>query len=268
MSDPKKMKVLGVGVNVTDYSDSVDRILLAAAEGRPFTVSAMAVHGLMTGVLDRQHRFRLNHFDFIVPDGQPVRWALNALYDAGLKDRVYGPRLTLELCREAAARSLPVYFYGSTPAVLHKLVSNLEAMFPGLPIAGAEPSLFRLSTENEKHEIAERIRTSGAKLVFVGLGCPRQEIWAYEYRELLPMPLVAVGAAFDFHAGTLAQAPRHLQDWGLEWAFRLCKEPKRLWKRYLTLNPLFLLLFAAQWLTGTTFFKDEGTPPLKECRYA
>ena len=260
--------ILGVGISAVDYEAAVEAITQAAKDGQAFSVSALAVHGLMTGHLDREHRYRLNSFDLCVPDGQPVRWALNLLYKAGLKDRVYGPNLTLYLCQRAAQEGLPVYFYGSQESVLENLTQRLQERFPPLQIAGSSPSLFRPCTPQEKVGIAQTIRDSGARMVFVGLGCPRQEIFAYEFRELLPMPAIAVGAAFDFHAGSLAQAPKVLQDWGLEWAFRLVKEPGRLWKRYLKLNPLYLALIALQFLVGSERFQDSGLPPAEDCNYA
>jgi exopolysaccharide biosynthesis WecB/TagA/CpsF family protein len=265
--DHGKKNVLGILVDSVDYASALDRILQAARQQRPLLVSATAVHGLMTAVLDAQQRYRLNQFDLVVPDGQPLVWALNALYATALPDRVYGPRLTLELCQQAASQGLPVYFYGSKAEVLNRLTARLQNRFPDLMVAGSSPSLFRTTTPQEKREIAARIRDSGARLVFVGLGCPRQEVWAYEYRELLPCPLVAVGAAFDFHAGSLAQAPQFLQDHGLEWLFRLVHEPRRLWKRYLGLNPLFCALLALQWLAGARVFPPHGKPPSVELGY-
>src|SRR5205823_13604830 len=168
----------------------------AARERRPLAVSALAVHGVMTGVLDREHRYRLNHFDLLVPDGQPVRWALNALHRARLKDRVYGPTLMLKTCERAAEEGLPIFLYGSTAEVLAELQANLLRRFPTLRVAGTMPSRFRRLSAAERDETAAAIRASGAALTFVGLGCPRQEVWAFEMREALSMPVLAVGAAF------------------------------------------------------------------------
>jgi len=241
-----KYNLLGVRVNAVDYDQVVRRIIGAARRGQPLTVSALAVHGVMTGALDKTHRFRLNHLDLAVPDGQPVRWALNWLYRAGLKERVYGPTLMLKICAQAALHELPIYLYGSHPRTLTRLQARLRRWYPGLRIAGATPSRFRRLSDADDRADVERIRTSGARIVFVGLGCPRQEVWAYEHREALGMPIVAVGAAFDMHAGTLPQAPGWMQRAGLEWLFRLRCEPRRLWPRYLLLNPLYLLLLALQ----------------------
>jgi exopolysaccharide biosynthesis WecB/TagA/CpsF family protein len=256
----EKRPVLGIDVSGLDYDAAVDRILHAARTGMPLTVTALAVHGLMTGALDRHQRFRLNQLDVVCPDGQPVRWALNLLHGTRLPERVYGPELTVRLCRLAAREGLPVYFYGSRPEVLARMRSNLGRIAPGLRIAGMRPSLFRRSTATEQSSIVEEIKTSGASIVFVGLGCPRQEVWTFENGVRLGTPTIAVGAAFDFIAGTLPQAPAILQRHGLEWLFRLWHEPRRLWRRYLLLNPVFLLFLLLQ-LTGIPLFSDPGLPP-------
>ena len=194
----------------------------------------------MTGVLDVAQNRRLNALDLVVPDGQPVRWALRLLYGINLPDRVYGPTLTLKVLEAAAARGLSVFFYGSKPETLDRLAANARSKYPALLIAGTLPSAFRRLSPEEKFRVADEIKRSRAKLVFVGLGCPRQETWAFEYRALLNMPILAVGAAFDFHAGILPQAPPEWQRRGFEWLYRLLQEPKRLWRRYLFLNPLYL----------------------------
>ena len=257
-----KGSIIGILIDAVDYKAAVDRIILAARESRPMAVSALAVHGLMTGVLHREYKYRLNHFDLLVPDGQPVRWALNLLYGAKLRDRVYGPNLMLALCSRAEKEGLGIFLYGSTQAVLCGLRKNLECRFPSLRIAGMEPSKFRRLSAEEKTELTARIRSTGAAIVFVGLGCPRQEIWAYESREALSMPVVAVGAAFPFFAGTVPQAPKWMQDRGLEWLFRLVAEP-RLWRRYLFLNPLYLFLVALQLLRLSNFSTDGDLPCLE-----
>lgn len=265
MIDRGKYNLLGVLVNVIDYEAAVERVITAACQHQSLTLSALAVHGVMTGVLDAEQRYRLNHLDLVVPDGQPVRWALNALYNVNLADRVYGPTLTLKVCAQAAQEKLPIYLYGSRTEVLQMLIQRLQTQFPNLIIAGAQPSQFRQITREEQLAIATTIANSGATMVFVGLGCPRQEVWAYEHRHLLSMPILAVGAAFDFHAGTLPQAPAKLQRLGLEWAFRLVQEPRRLWRRYMLLNPLYLALFAMQFFRLHQF-DTKGRIP-KPLRY-
>lgn len=262
-----RKNILGVQINAVDYDSAVDQIATAARDSKPFAVSALAVHGLMTGAMDAEHRYRLNRLDLITPDGQPVRWALRWLHGVALPDRVYGPTLMLKTCERAAADGLPIFLFGGSESLLERLRENLLEKFPNLKIAGMRASKFRQLNETEREALIAEIRASGAQITFVGLGCPRQEIWAYEFRDALSMPLLAVGAAFNFHAGLLAQAPKHLQDRGLEWAFRLAKEPRRLWRRYLYLNPLYLTMIAAQWLGLRQFSPESGRRPTTEMRY-
>lgn len=252
MIDRGKKSVLGVKISVIDYDAAVERIVTAASEKRPLGVSALAVHGVMSGATDPTHKYRLNALDIVAPDGQPVRWALRMLHKEQLPDRVYGPDLTLKTCEAAEKEGLSIYLYGSRQVVLEKLVEAFSTEFPALMIAGSEPSKFRHLSEDEVDELANRIRGSGASIIFVGLGCPRQEVFVYENLKRIGLPLLAVGAAFDFHAGILAQAPRWMQNAGLEWLFRLVIEPRRLWKRYIFLNPAFCILFLFQFFG---FFK-------------
>jgi len=261
-----KKNVLGIMIDAVDYDGAVDEILRAARERRGFTVSALAVHGLMTGATDPEQKFRLNHFDLLTPDGQPVRWVLNWLYGAGLRDRVYGPNLTLRVCERAAAEGVKVYFYGSSRDVLARLERSLLQRFPNLVIAGMQVSQFRRLIPAEKDELARRIRESGASILFVGLGCPRQEVFAFECRDALQIPILAVGAAFPFIAGLLPQAPPWIQRAGLEWLFRLVSEPKRLWRRYVFLNPAYILLIALQ-AARLRQFSTQGQRPTEELLY-
>ena len=253
MIDQGAHSVLGVKIHAVDYDRALEALLDAAAARKPFALSALAVHGVMTGASDAEHARRLNGLDMVVPDGQPVRWALALLHGKRLPDRVYGPELTLQVLRALDQQGLSVYLYGSTPEVLERFIANVRCDLPGLKIAGFEASKFRRTTLQEQQDTARRIRDSGANLVLVGLGCPRQEVWVYEYRDLIGLPLLAVGAAFDFHAGTLAQAPKAMQGAGLEWLFRLTQEPKRLWRRYVLLNPVFVGRLALQ-LSGLKHF--------------
>lgn len=266
MRSAGKRNILGILIDAIDYEAAVDAISRAARERRGMAISALAVHGLVTGALDREQKFRLNRFDLLVPDGQPVRWVLNWHYGAGLPDRVYGPSLTLRVCSRAAGDGLPLYFYGGTPEILRGLRESLEHRFPGIQIAGMEPSQFRRITLEEKQALVRRIRASGAALLFVGLGCPRQEVFAYEFYKELSMPVLAVGAAFPFLAGLLRQAPRWMQDSGLEWAFRLASEPRRLWRRYVYFNLAYVALVSIQ-LLGLRRFSIAGQEPSKELLY-
>lgn len=240
MIDAGKVDVLGVDVDAVDYEAATARIIAAAHDRRPYGVSALAVHGVMTGVDDAEHRSRLNALDLVTPDGQPVRWAMNWLHGTGLPDRVYGPRLTLEVCSAAADAELSVYFYGSTQDTLDHLARRLPELVPGLEVAGMRPSRFATASPAELDELAAEIRASGAAICMVGLGCPRQEVFAYENASRLSMPVLAVGAAFDFHAGLQREPPAWVQRAGLQWLQRLVGNPRRLWRRYLVLNPRFV----------------------------
>jgi N-acetylglucosaminyldiphosphoundecaprenol N-acetyl-beta-D-mannosaminyltransferase len=252
MIDLGKKNIGGILINAIDYDAAVARTVQAARHKEPFAVSALAAHGTMTGAADSEHRFRLNSFNLLVPDGQPVRWALNLLHKTSLTDRVYGPNLTLRLLAAAEENKLPVYFYGTSPEILGKLRESLAMLYPSLQIAGMEASRFRQLTPDESFDVIGRIDASGARMLFVGLGCPRQEIFAFEFRSLLSMPIIAVGAAFPFIAGTLQQAPPWMQQRGLEWLFRLIQEPRRLWRRYFVTNSQFVFTIARQ-LLGKKF---------------
>ncbi|MGI8727454.1 MAG: WecB/TagA/CpsF family glycosyltransferase [Solirubrobacterales bacterium] len=264
MIGPTKRNLLGVGVDEVDYEAAVERVIAAAEAGERYGVSALAVHGIATAVLEEDVRRRVNSLELVTPDGQPVRWALNLLHRSGLSDRVYGPELTLRVCAAASRRGLPIYLYGSSEQVVTLLASKLEGRFAGLEVAGAEPSAFHSLSETERRAVIERIRASGAKLVLVGLGCPRQETFVAENSTDLRMPALAVGAAFDFHAGLANEPPPWMQGAGLQWLHRLAGNPRRLWRRYLLLNPLYVLLVAAQWagLRRPELRTGEPLPPL------
>ena len=267
MIDHGKYNVLSIRIDAVDYDAAVERIVDAAQSQRPMAVSALAVHGVMTGALDPVHRYRLNQFELLVPDGQPVRWALNWLYRIKLNERVYGPQLMLCLCEQAAQMELPIFLFGGTAELLTALQTNLLRKYPGLKIAGTRPSQFRRLSTNERQEIVADIKSSGARIAFVGLGCPRQEVWAYEFKNHLSMPILAVGAAFNFHAGKLSQSPTWLQERGLEWAYRLALEPRRLWKRYLLLNPLYLTMLFMQFSRLKAFNPNQAVQPTEELLY-
>lgn len=183
-----------------------------------------------------------------VPDGQPLVWALRALGHPRAT-RVYGPDLMALFCERAASTGLPMYLYGGrTPEALELLGTRLRERFPGLVIAGGHSPPFRALTEDEQQSVLADIERSGAAVVWVGIGQPKQELWMHEMRARLSAPLlVGVGAAFDFHAGLVAQAPPWMQRNGLEWAYRLYREPRRLWRRYARYNPLFVVQFARQY---------------------
>ncbi|MGZ5385535.1 MAG: WecB/TagA/CpsF family glycosyltransferase [Acidimicrobiia bacterium] len=242
----RRYSILGIQITAIERQQAAEVVLAAARDRIPLGVSALAVHGVMEGVLNPEIQYRLNDLEMVVADGQPVRWALRWLHDVGLAERVYGPDLMKDVCRMAAGEGLPIYLYGSTAETLAELERNLNDLHPGLNVGGSQPSRFRTATDEEQEADADAILSSGAQIVFVGLGCPRQEIWAFEMRHRLSLPVLAVGAAFDFHAGKSRQAPAWMQKRGLEWLYRLVQEPRRLWRRYVLLNPSYLALVALQ----------------------
>ncbi len=237
---PPKKDLFGVRVSVTTYEELVDCIVASAKRGVPAMVSLFSVHSLMTASNTPALREKVNEFQAIGPDGQPVRWALNWLHRADLPERVYGPETMLRICREAAAQGVPIYLYGSTQEVLDKLRENLVKMFPELLIVGVESPPFRDLTDEEADALVARVNGSGAGIFFVGLGCPKQDYFVRAFGDRLRPVQVAVGAAFDFHAGTKPMAPAWMQKRGLEWLYRLCSEPRRLWKRYFVTNSQYL----------------------------
>ncbi|HAY78679.1 MAG TPA: glycosyltransferase [Planctomycetaceae bacterium] len=255
VSWPAKCELFGVEVTPTDYQEASACILTAAKNAQSAVVSCHAVHALVTTANDAELRTAANQFDMITPDGQPVRWALNALHGCGLQDRVYGPQLTLDVCEAAAEQGVPVYFYGGSEEAVGKMARNLRGKFPRLSIAGCESPPFRELTEAEEDAMVDRVNGSGAGIVMIGLGFPKQDIFAARFRDRLNVVLMCVGAAFDFHAQLKSQAPSWMQAAGLEWLYRLCQEPRRLWKRYLVTNTHFLWKFA-----GALLRRKKATP--------
>ena len=237
-----RKSLFGIYYSIVDYSNATDIIITNAKDNKSFAVSALAVHGLITAVIDSNVFQAVSKINMLVPDGQPVRWALNAFYNVGLKDRVYGPKLTLHVLQKANELQLKIYLFGSTATTLEKLVNFIKTNYPRVSIVGIHNDRFREATIIEDMDDIQKINKSGAQIVLVGRGCPRQEIWVAEHIGKINAVMMAVGAAFDFHAGTLRQAPKWMQENGLEWLFRLTLEPRRLWKRYLITNSLFIWL--------------------------
>ena len=244
----RKESLFHVSYSITDYEEATNIIIANAKNRKSYGVSALAVHGLIESYKDKTLREKVNKLDMVVPDGQPVRWALNLVHHSGLKDRVCGPILTkhvLEACHE---NSLKVYLYGSTDATLTKFQAYIREAFPRITICGVHTDRFREATPEEDLLDIEKINKSGAHVVLVGRGCPRQEKWVSDHLGKINSAMMAVGAAFDFHAGNIKLAPKWMQDNGLEWFFRLVQEPQRLWKRYLFTNSQFIFLLFKQLL--------------------
>lgn len=243
-----KLDLFGVGVSVTDYERATGEIVRAAAQRRSFGVSALATHGLMEAARDPDLREKVNRLHLVTPDGQPVRWALNALHGAGLRERVYGPDLTGHVCAAAAREGIGVYLFGSTPETCAAFERELVRRYNGLRVVGVQPDRFRDATPEEDAADVERINSSGAGIVLVGRGCPRQERWVADHLDRVEAAMLAVGAAFDYYAGSLRRPPSWMQRHGLEWLFRLVQEPRRLARRYLVYNSRFLLAFGRELL--------------------
>src|SRR5438270_8474685 len=212
-----------------------------AADARAY-VTAAAVNLVMSAREDAQARAALLGATLVVPDGQPLVWALRALGNPAAT-RVYGPDLMAYFCARAAEHSSPIYLYGGrTPEALALLERRLHERLPGLPIVGGYSPPFRELTAEEERRVSAAINASGAAVVWAGTGQPKQEKWMARMRPRLAAPLlVGVGAAFDFHAGLVPQAPGWMQRRGLEWLYRLVREPRRLWRRYARYNPRFVV---------------------------
>jgi N-acetylglucosaminyldiphosphoundecaprenol N-acetyl-beta-D-mannosaminyltransferase len=237
-------RLLGVRVDVVDYLEAAEMILAMAEAGGGMTCVAN-VHTIMEAWDDAGFWTLVNDSELVTPDGVPLVWSLRAL---GARDatRVYGPTLTPIVCEQAAQRGVPVGFYGGHPPVMEALTERLAARFPGLAIAFAHCPPYSDEAARVDERVVTAIEDSGARVLFVGLGCPKQERWMAAYREHLSCALVGVGAAFDFIAGVKPQAPAWLQRAGLEWLFRLACEPRRLWRRYAIHNPRFAFRMAVQ----------------------
>ncbi|MHB8491413.1 MAG: WecB/TagA/CpsF family glycosyltransferase [Solirubrobacteraceae bacterium] len=247
---PLRAAVLGVPLAVADYASVLDWMERAIVEDRRVSVSAAAVNLVMSAREDPTTRVAVNSTTLVVPDGQPLVWALRALGHSRAT-RVYGPDLMAQFCARAARAGSPsAYLYGGRDdAAVALLRQRLCERYPGLPIAGCFSPPFRALTAQEEEFVVRDINSSGAQVVWVGTGQPKQEVWMARMRPLLRAPLlVGVGAAFDFHAGLVAQAPAWMGASGLEWAFRLAHEPRRLWRRYLRQNPQFVAAFLRQYV--------------------
>lgn len=239
----KKYSLFSVNYSATDYEEASAILVAKAKQHASYTFSALAVHGLIEAYNNPEFLKTVNSIDMVVPDGQPVRWALNSLYKLGLKDRVYGPELALHVLRKADLEKLKIYLYGSTQHTLEKLSQFINTNYPNLEVCGIHPDRFREASEDEDMADIEKVNSAGAHIVLVGRGCPRQERWVSTHKGKINAVMLAIGAAFDFHAGVLKQAPPWMQKNGLEWLFRLSQEPGRLWKRYLVTNSTFIYLF-------------------------
>ncbi|MFZ5491953.1 MAG: WecB/TagA/CpsF family glycosyltransferase [Pseudomonadota bacterium] len=238
--------VLGVRIDALSWAGALDRLLGWAQRRESRYVAICNAHVVVSAARDAAYREVIDGADMATPDGAPVAWMLRRQGHAG-QARINGPDLMWALCERCAAQGVPVYCYGSTPQTLDLLTQRLRAAFPALVVSVESPP-FRTLTGQEDADAVARINASGAGIVFVGLGCPKQERWMAQHRGRVRAVMIGVGAAFDFHAGTVRRAPAWMQSHGLEWLHRLASEPRRLWKRYLVTNTLFVWLAAGQLL--------------------
>jgi len=245
---PSRVNILGVGISAVNMEMTLSLIDQWIAQRESRYVCVAPVHSVMECQREPSLRCIFNASGLTTPDGMPLVW-LSRLKGFRYVDRVYGPDLMLALCEHSVARGYRHFFYGGAEGVPEQLAANLQRRFPGLQVAGVHSPPFRPLTSEEDEAIVRMINRTAPDVVWVGLGAPKQERWMAAHVDRLTAPvLIGVGAAFDFHSGRKKQAPRWMQRAGLEWFFRLCQEPKRLWYRYLILNPLFVILVITQWL--------------------
>jgi len=236
----KTGSILGVPIDALGWSEALARILNWAKQRESRYVTICNAHVVVSATQDAAYHKLIESADMATPDGAPVAWMLRRQGFFG-QQRINGPDLTWALARTCEAEGVSLFFYGSTAETLEKLRACLLSAFPALRIAGVESPPFRALTAVEDALAVERINASGAGIVFVGLGCPKQERWMAEHKGRINAVMIGVGAAFDFHAGTISRAPAWMRNNGLEWLHRLVSEPRRLWKRYLVTNTLFVL---------------------------
>lgn len=232
--------VLGCQVDVIDWDRVVRRVLDWANARESRYVCHGNVHVIVSARRDQHLRRALEDADMVTPDGMPVAWWLRACARVR-QPRIDGPDMMWKLCAAAANDGQKIYLYGGSVDTLSRLQQRLAAAFPGLAVVGAESPPFTGQAMHVDTQAARRINESGAQLVFVGLGCPKQERWMSLHRGKLRAVMLGVGAAFDFHAGSVRRAPAWLRRFGLEWFYRLVAEPRRLWRRYAVTNSLFVL---------------------------
>ncbi len=239
--------ILGTRTDATSYSDAATRVLAWANTPESRYVCASNVHVTMEAYDSAEYRAIVNGADLVTPDGMPLVWAL-WLFGVAEATRVYGPTLTVHVLERAATAGVPVGFYGATLEVLTRMLDACRRRFAGLRVAYAHSPPFRELTAEEDAEVVREINRSGARILFVGLGCPKQERWMGSHKGRVKAVMLGVGVAFDFLAGVKPQAPVWLQRAGLEWLFRLATEPRRLWRRYAYHNPRFVALLAGQYV--------------------
>lgn len=253
---PAKAAVVGTPISMTTY-DEVLKVLAERPGDRATVVAVCNVHSVMSARSDERLARALASAEIATPDGMPLVWCLRAISSAG-QQRVYGPELMVRGLKYGVDRGWRHYFYGASDETLALLQEAAAKIAPGIQVVGSFAPPFREQSEEEVEAVISDIRAAKPDLLWVGIGMPKQELWMYRVRDKLPgVALLGVGASFDFIAGRVAQAPAILQKYGLEWAFRLSQEPRRLWRRYLWNNPAYLVLCAGQVLRHKLAERDE-----------
>lgn len=247
MAERRRIPVLGQPLDAVTWDEALTRIGGWASQRESRYVCISNAHSVVTGSQDAAFARVLQGADLVTPDGAPVAWMLRRL-GVPAQERINGPDLMWRYCAQAARRREAVFLYGGTPQTLDLLQQRLKAAFPGVVIAGAVSPPFRAATPDEIARDVQAINDSGAGTVWVSLGCPKQELWMAARRGQIRAVMIGVGAAFDYHAGTIKRAPPWMQRAGLEWLHRLLSEPRRLWRRYLVTNSLFIWGAARQLL--------------------
>ena len=240
-------KILGAFIDALSWEEALTKITNWVAKRESRYICICNVHSVVTASQDSNFKRVVDSADMATPDGMPVAWALRKL-GFSFQQRINGPDLMWKYCAKAEKTGQSIFLYGNTQETLNILEKKLRLVFPRLNIAGMFSPPFRAATQAEDNQIIEKINNSGAGVVFVSLGCPKQEIWMAEHRGRIQAVMIGVGAAFDYHAGTIKRAPLWMQNNGLEWLHRLCSEPRRLWKRYFVTNTLFLVKISRQLL--------------------
>lgn len=241
--------VFGSPIDVIGWQGAVSRIASWAVARESRYVCICNAHSVVTATSDKAFAAAVDQADMATPDGAPVAWLIGRQLGQP-QERINGPDLMWRYLAEGAGQGGPVFLYGATEQTLQILRARLAESFPGLRIAGTYSPPFRSLTAEEDQQVVEMINASGATTVWVSLGCPKQEKWMAEHRGRIHAVMIGVGAAFDYHAGTIRRAPLWMQRNGLEWLHRLASEPGRLWKRYFVTNSLFIFLAARQLLSG------------------
>ncbi|MEA5503190.1 WecB/TagA/CpsF family glycosyltransferase [Halotia wernerae UHCC 0503] len=254
--------ILGMKINITNYEDATHEVINWAKTGKSGYVCLANVHMVMEAYDSSEFRQLVNAANLVTPDGKPLSWGLQAL-GAISQQQICGREITLHICKAAALSKISVGFYGSSRQVVTALVIKMKQYYPDLDIAYAYSPPYRSLTPEENDTVIQNIKSSGVRILFVGLGCPKQERWMAKHTSHIPAVMLGIGAAFDVLAGAKPQVPCWMQKLGLEWLFRLCLEPRRLWHRNFRHSPRFIIFFALQIIELITLFVCITSPSLQ-----